>query len=108
MYIVHFIFLLQPALDALNSPMDVFCLFSAHIGPPSTTTSHFSCANPRTLLVNLLEDIPDTWPILVVSTWETKSDDGEATGPLGLDAGGAEAYGYRAVSYTHLTLPTKA
>lgn len=26
----------------------------------------------RTLLVNLLDDIPDTWPILVVSTWEGK------------------------------------
>ncbi|CAM9995195.1 unnamed protein product, partial [Laminaria digitata] len=56
----------------------------------------------RTLLVNLLEDIPDTWPILVVSTWETKSDDGEAAGPLGgFDAGGAEAYGYRGGGGAH-------
>lgn len=30
----------------------------------------------RTLLINLLDDIPDTWPILVVSTWETKPEDG--------------------------------
>lgn len=27
----------------------------------------------RTLLINLLNDIPDTWPILVVSTWDENS-----------------------------------
>ena len=52
-------------------------------------------ATPRTLLINLLEDIPDTWPILVVSTWETKSDDREAAGALGFDVNGTEAFGHR-------------
>lgn len=40
----------------------------------------------RTLLINLLDDIPDTWPILVVSTWEGKpgnASNGEGGGALG-------------------------
>lgn len=44
----------------------------------------------RTLLVNLLDDIPDTWPILVVSTWEGKpgnASHGEGGGALGDDHG---------------------
>ncbi|CAM9966821.1 unnamed protein product [Ectocarpus fasciculatus] len=41
----------------------------------------------RTLLINLLDDIPDTWPILVVSTWETKPEDG------GNGGGGGSALG---------------
>lgn len=84
--------------STLHTSTTIFFLFSTRIAPPPPPTQtryRLSCANPRTLLVNLLEDIPDTWPILVVSTWETKSDEGEAGGPLGFDAGGAEAYGYR-------------
>lgn len=29
--------------------------------------------------MNLLQDIPDSWPILVVSTWETRAEDGGAS-----------------------------
>lgn len=43
----------------------------------------------RTLLVNLLNDIPDTWPILVVSTWEIRAEDDNAAPGLT----GADPYG---------------
>lgn len=50
----------------------------------------FFCPSPlpvRTLLVNLLRDIPDTWPILVVSTWEEpRRDEGDA-GDITIDHG---------------------
>ncbi|CAN0227050.1 unnamed protein product, partial [Scytosiphon promiscuus] len=42
----------------------------------------------RTLLVNLLDDIPDTWPILVVSTWETKCEQDGVNGGAAREGGG--------------------
>lgn len=45
----------------------------------------------RTLLVNLLNDIPDTWPILVVSTWEDNPNDGR--NERGGSGGGGGALG---------------
>lgn len=55
-------------------------------GPFCVSVSLRWCLYLRTLLINLLDDIPDTWPVLVVSTWEGKPGDasnGEGGGAFG-------------------------
>lgn len=47
----------------------------------------------RTLLINLLDDIPDTWPILVLSTWEDKPDDASSGGGGGGALGDGDGHG---------------
>ena len=43
--------------------------------PRKPLSSRVTLCVTRTLLINLLDEIPDTWPILVVSTWDTCLDD---------------------------------